>query len=159
MGRSARASERSFPLQISSRFTIAVHMLLAIAFFEGDRRVTSAFLAGSIQVNPVVIRRLLLMLKGAGLVTVERGRNGSHLARSPEEITLYDVYRATELLEGGELFHFHERPNPACPVGGTIHSALDGRLEEVQQAMEKKLGAIRLAEVLADMKKAQSEKA
>ena len=147
------------PMQLSSRFTIAVHMLAALALFEGDRRVTSDFLAGSIQVNPVVIRRLLLMLKAEGLVTVARGRNGSHLARKPEDITLYDVYRATELLDDGELFHFHERPNPACPAGRTIHKALDSRLLEVQQAMEKKLGEIRLSDIVTDMKKELAKEA
>ncbi len=144
-------------MQISSRFTIAVHMLAALALFEDDRRVTSDFLAGSIQVNPVVVRRLLLMLKGAELVSVARGRNGSRLARNPSEITLYDVYRATALLEDGKLFHFHERPNPACPAGRTIHAALDGRLFNVQQAMEEKLREIRLSDIVTDMKAAMKK--
>lgn len=60
-------------MQISSRFTIAVHTLLCIARFSGSQKVTSAFIAGSVNVNPVVIRRTLGQLKEAGIVLVEAG--------------------------------------------------------------------------------------
>lgn len=68
------------------------------------------------------------------------------LGRSPEEITLYDVYEAVEAVKG-ELFHFHENPNPECPVGRNIHAALDVSLEEVQRVMEDKLRSITLKDI------------
>lgn len=46
-------------MQISSRFTIAVHVLIAIETFKNDHKITSEFLASSANVNPTVIRRLL----------------------------------------------------------------------------------------------------
>ncbi len=46
-------------MQISSRFTVAVHTLLAIDTFEKEYKTTSEFLASSVNVNPVVIRRTL----------------------------------------------------------------------------------------------------
>ena len=52
-------------MQISSRFTIAIHILTAIDTFQNDYKVTSDFLAGSINVNPVIIRRTMQSLKGA----------------------------------------------------------------------------------------------
>ena len=55
-------------MQISSRFTIALHILAALETFKGRFRLTSQFLSGSIQVNPVVIRNILLQLKAAGFV-------------------------------------------------------------------------------------------
>ena len=67
-------------MQISSRFTIAVHTLLCIARFSGSQKVTSAFIAGSVNVNPVVIRRTLGQLKEAGIVLVEAGVGGATLA-------------------------------------------------------------------------------
>lgn len=79
-------------MQISSRFTIAVHTLLCIARFSGSQKVTSAFIAGSVNVNPVVIRRTLGQLKEAGIVLVEAGVGGATLARPAERITLLDVY-------------------------------------------------------------------
>ena len=46
-------------MQITSRFTIAVHMLTAIDCFKKPEQRTSAFLAGSIGVNPVIVRNVM----------------------------------------------------------------------------------------------------
>ena len=104
-------------MQISSRFTIAVHIFACIKTFENDYKITSDFLAGSTNVNPVIIRKILGQLKGADLIEVARGTGGAKITRPLNEITLLDVYKAVECVEGGELFHFHENPNPQCPVG------------------------------------------
>ena len=137
-------------MQISSRFTIAVHVLLCIETFKNDYKVTSDFLASSVNVNPVVIRRLLQQLKKAGIVTVMRGTGGTDTARPTDEITLLDIYHAVECVENGELFHFHENPNPNCPVGKNIHRILDDKLTQVQTAMEQELASITLADVKQD---------
>ncbi len=138
-------------MQISSRFTIAIHMLSCMDVFGEDYKVTSDFMAGSIQVNPVIIRNILRQLKAAGIVTVKRGSGGAAVARPLDEVTLLDVYRAVECVEDGELFHFHENPNPACPVGRNIHRVLDGKLDEVQKAMEDKLASFTLEDVKNDI--------
>ena len=72
------------------------------------------------------------------------------MAKPPEEITFLDIYRAVECVEEGTLFHFHENPNPSCPAGRNIHRILDGRLEQVQAAMERELAGITLADVMRD---------
>ena len=46
-------------MQISSRFTVALHIFTCIDVFKNEQKVTSDFLAGSIGTNPVIIRRLL----------------------------------------------------------------------------------------------------
>lgn len=140
-------------MQISSRFTIAVHVLLCIETFKKDYKVTSDFLASSVNVNPVVIRRLLQQLKKAGIISVKRGSGGTDIERPLEEITLLDVYHAVECVEHGELFHFHENPNPLCPVGKNIHGIMDARLEDIQRAMEEKMRSITMADIMADAKK------
>ena len=53
-------------MQISSRFTIATHMLIIIALKGKESKVTSDFLASSVGVNPVIIRK--------NLVPTEKGR-------------------------------------------------------------------------------------
>ena len=53
----------------------------------------------------------------------------------------------------GQLFGFHEHPNPACPIGNSIHGVLDGRLEEIQLAMEKEMSQTSLKEVVEQTKK------
>lgn len=104
-------------MQISSRFTLAVHVFACIDTFKEDYKVTSEFLAGSTNVNPVIVRKILGQLKAAGLVEVARGSGGASIAKPLNEITFLDIYRAVECVEGGELFHFHDNPNPNCPVG------------------------------------------
>ena len=54
-------------MQISSRFTSAIHIFACIDTFKDDYKVTSDFLAGSTNVNPVIIRKILIQLKAAGL--------------------------------------------------------------------------------------------
>lgn len=140
-------------MQISSRFTIAVHVLICIETFKEDYKVTSDFLASSVNVNPVVIRRLLQQLKKAGIVSVIRGSGGTNIEKSIDEITLLDVYNAVECVDEGELFHFHENPSPLCPVGRNIHNILDGRLEKIQNAMEKEMKSVTIQDVMKDAKK------
>ncbi len=140
-------------MQISSRFTIAVHILICIETFKNDYKVTSDFLASSVNVNPVVVRRLLQQLKKAGIVNVTRGSGGSDLERPAGEITLLDVYNAVECVEEGELFHFHENPNPLCPVGKNIHAILDTRLTKIQEAMEREMKSVTIKEVIDDTQK------
>ena len=140
-------------MQISSRFTIAIHMFTCMEYFKDEYKITSDFLAGSINVNPVIIRNILSQLKNAGLVEVKRGPGGAVIAKPLEEITFLDIYRAVDCIEDNNLFHFHENPNENCPVGRNIHQILDNKLLMVQQAMEKELSSITLADVCKDMKK------
>lgn len=137
-------------MQISSRFTIAIHIFTCIDTFKDQYKLTSEFLAASVNVNPVVIRRILQQLKAAGLITVTRGSGGAAIARPLEEITFLDVYQAVECVENGELFHFHENPSTACPVGRNLHHALDGKLERIQKAMENEMKNITIADVVRD---------
>lgn len=140
-------------MQISSRFTIAIHMFTCMEVFKNDYKITSDFLAGSINVNPVIIRKLLSQLKEAGLIEVKRGPGGATIKKPLDEITFLDIYQAVECIEENTLFHFHENPNPACPVGKNIHNILDDKLIRVQNAMEMELKSITLADVMADMEK------
>lgn len=138
-------------MQISSRFTLAVHIFACVDTFQGEYKVTSDFLAGSTNVNPVIIRKILGQLKAAGLIQVARGTGGTTITRSLSEITLLDIYRAVECVEDNRLFHFHENPNTACPVGRNMHHVLDDKLKRVQDAMEKELQSITLEEIREDM--------
>jgi len=99
-------------MQISSRFTIALHIFACVDTFKDEYKVTSDFLAASINTNPVVIRKILSQLKNAGLINVARGTGGITLTRPLADITFYDVYQAIEPVENGDMFHFHGAPNP-----------------------------------------------
>jgi rrf2 family transcriptional regulator len=135
-------------MQISSRFTIAVHMLIYIAVYGAEESATSETLAGSIGVHPVIVRRILGQLRRAGLIEVTRGREGgAHIRQPLDQITLRAVFAAVESLGSHALFRFHESPNPACPLGRNIHGILDGHLMEIQHAMEREMERVTLADV------------
>ena len=137
-------------MQFSSRLPIAVHVLLCIHTFDGQEKLTSDFLAGSVNVNPVMIRNTLGKLKAAGLVKVDAGIGGAHLTKEPKDISLLDVFLAVE--EEAALFRFHENPNPACPVGRNVHSVLDGKLDAADDAMRAQLASVSLQALIEDLR-------
>ena len=137
-------------MKITSRFTVAVHTLLVIYNFSATTKVTSDFIAASVQVNPVVIRRTLLSLKAAGMVDVKAGSGGASIVKDMGDITLYDVYKAVDSMDG-DMFHFHETPTPACPVGRNIHAVLDAHLADAQAAMENELKNVTLLDLTKDL--------
>lgn len=138
-------------MQFSSRFTIATHIMLCTAMFQENHKVTSKFLAGSINVNPVVIRNILRQLSSAGLLEIKAGVGGAYLAKQSGEITLLDIFKAVEKEES--LFHFHENPNPDCPVGRTIHTVMDSKIDTIQSAMENKMAETTLSHLIEETKK------
>lgn len=138
-------------MQISSRFTIALHIFICVDTFKDEYKITSEFLAGSINTNPVIIRKILTQLKNAGLITVARGTGGILPTRPLKEISFYDVYQAIEPVENGDLFNFHSSPNPQCPVGKNIHALLDDKLKTIQLAMENEMKKYTLDDLRIEM--------
>ncbi len=140
-------------MQISSKFTIGVHLLAVIDYLGEDEKVTSSVLAGSIGVNPVIVRNVMGNLKEAGLISISQGKSGISLTKTPDQITFYDVYKAVDSVNEDGLFHFHENPNPECPIGRNIHKAMDSKLKRVQMCMEEEMRKITLADVMNDIQK------
>ena len=132
-------------MRIANRFSIGVH-ILSLLGARGEVEPTSEWMAGSIGVNPVVVRNVTGMLKRAGLVRTQQGVAGASLARPLSEVTLLDVYRAVE--DEASLFSVHPRPNPKCPVGARIEGTLRDVFAEAEDAMQAKLAGITLAEVV-----------
>ncbi|GJM80609.1 transcriptional regulator [Paenibacillus sp. HMSSN-139] len=111
-------------MTISSRFSVAIH-ILSLLEINKDGISTSEYISGSVNTNPVVIRRIMGMLNKAGLVEVRTGVAGAKLSRQLDQITLLDVYRAVHVVEEDGLFAVHDHPNPDCPVGKNIQSAIE----------------------------------
>ena len=141
-------------MQITSKFTIAAHIIAAIDYFKDSEKVTSNFLAGSVGANPVIVRNVMGNLKELGIIAISQGKSGISLAKELSKITFYDVYKAVDCVDDSGLFHFHENPNINCPVGRNIHSAMDEKLQRVQSIMENELSCITMADVVADVRKA-----
>jgi Rrf2 family protein len=135
--------------KISSRFSIAVHVLSLISLSTSP--CTSDFIAESVKTNPVIIRRIIGKLKKAGLVYVRAGTGGAFLRKEPDQITLLDVYRAVEVVEEDELFNFHDNVNPDCPVGANIESVFRLVLLQAQSAMEQVLAQVTLKQLVTEL--------
>lgn len=129
----------------SCRFGVAVHIGVLLAL-QGTGSVTSDWIAGSVNTNPVVVRRLISALAKAGLVKSQRGiKGGTMLARQPHHITLLDIARAVE--SDGDITTHNQPPNPACPVGANIVGVLMPVLERAEAAKEKELDKVTLADL------------
>lgn len=126
--------------------------------FKDKFKLTSDFLAKSTNVNPVIIRKILGQLKNAGLIEVNRGSGGASIIKPLNEITLLDVYKATECVEHGKLFDFHENPNALCPVGKNIHKVIDNKLLIAQEALENELSKVTLENLKEDFSKIINDK-
>lgn len=137
-------------MRTSCRFAMAVHVLTVLAYKDGDR-VTSAFLADSVNTNPVIIRRLLLALQRAKLVETGKGAgSGSRLSRSAARINLAEIYRAVEDCE--PFAKPTRKPNAACPVGQCMRDELEKIFTSAQQALERDLAKTTLAGLIEAVK-------
>ncbi|WP_042159580.1 Rrf2 family transcriptional regulator [Paenibacillus gorillae] len=134
----------------NNRFAVAVHILSLLELMK-DTRLTSEYIAGSVNTNAVVIRRITGMLSKAGLVLTSPGVAGASLSRPADQITLLDVYRAVQSGGQEELFAIHDKPNPDCSVGRNIQSSLENVFSQAQLALENKLAALTLEQVTTDL--------
>ena len=137
-------------MRTSCRFAMAVHVLALLAYREGDR-VTSACLAGSINTNPVIVRRLLLALQRAKLIDTCKGAGaGSRLNFSPKRVNMAQIYRAVEATE--PFTTPSRKPNTDCPVGHCMREELEKIFVSAQNALERDLGKTTLADVIEVVK-------
>jgi DNA-binding IscR family transcriptional regulator len=133
--------------QISSRYPIAVHI---VSFIAGvPKECTSDFIAESVNSNPAIVRKMMAMLKRAGLIEIRRGVGGAYLKRAAGDITLLDVYRAVDVSEDEELFNFHQ-PVIACPIGQAMDTRLRHELKEAQAALENHLKQVTIQQLLTE---------
>jgi len=130
----------------NSQFAMAVHILTMLAKSQ-DEKVKSECIAASVNTNAVVIRRLLGQLAQAKLVTSQTGAaGGTRLARTPEEISLCEIYKAVSC---GEVFALHAKsPNQDCPIGKNIEAVLCNLQKEIDKSVGEKLGQYTLSTVI-----------
>ena len=140
-------------MQITSKFTIGIHILTCIDFFHGQVPVNSGLLSQSIGANPVIVRGVMSSLSKAGMISTGKGKKDIVLQKPLSQVTLYDVYRAVDDMSEKGIFRFHENVSPVCPVGKNIHKALDGKLLRVQRVMEQEMRQIPVSAVTEDIRK------
>lgn len=140
-------------MAVNTQFSIAVHLMAALAYRCGDRDITSGDLAMSVNTSPSFVRRILSRLSKAGLVRTTTGKTGAcALARDPREISLLDIYQAIGAPKAFSIHDYTEQK--VCPVSCHIKCALEKALAKTQTAMEAGLAGIHLKQIISDVKKA-----
>jgi Rrf2 family protein len=134
------------PMAANSRLASATHVLLQLAQ-AAPSRLSSARLAESVNTHPVLVRKLLLQLKAAGLVRSEPGRAGGvTLAKGPAQITLADVRAA---VDDGGVFAFNPAPpNRHCPLSRRMKGTLEPLFGRVEASVDRELKRVRLSALL-----------
>ncbi|WP_099205048.1 Rrf2 family transcriptional regulator [Scatolibacter rhodanostii] len=132
----------------STKYAVSIHILSLIALKE-EESITSEYIAGSVNTNPALVRRLMSALKKAGLIEAQTKIGVTGLAKSPEEISLLQIFKAVEKEQ--KLFGIHQNTNHKCPVGAKIGNVLEHINSQVQTEFEKELNALRLSDILADL--------
>ncbi len=136
-------------MNINQRFAISIHALTLLA--ANSDPLTSEMIAGSVDTNPVVIRRTMASLREYGLVESKSGAKGGwRLLREPKQIGLCEVYRS---LDEVQMLSVHSHPNKHCPIGGNITGVLQSVFDNAQSEMEKALGNYTVADILRDVRK------
>ena len=134
----------------SVQFTVAAHIMAALGYFHGEE-ISSADLADSVNADPTFVRKSLSKLAKAGLVVTKRGKSGaSVLARSPRQITLLEIYRASA---APPTFAIHSYPvETRCPVSRNLKQWMSGVLSQAQDSFERALAKITLANLVGQIR-------
>jgi Rrf2 family protein len=130
----------------SVQFTVAAHIMAALAYKHG-KEISSGTLAESVNADPTFVRKSLSKLSKAGLVATKRGKSGaSMLARSPRQITLLDIYRASAAPPAFAIHSYPEKKK--CPISCHLKECMLGILSQAQTSFERSLAKITLTELV-----------
>lgn len=131
----------------TGQFPISLHILTLLCHGHGEL-LSSEYIAGSININPVLVRKEISNLRKHGLVETKEGKNGgSYLAKPAEKIVLSEVYQAVKTTSF--LGQSKNSPNPDCPVGKQINQHLDKLYNEAENALIANLEGVTLADFCA----------
>lgn len=112
----------------NTRFATAIHILTLLAK-DPQEWLTSDWIAGSVNVNPVIVRKELINLKKSGLIESRQGKvGGVRIAKNPEQINISEIYESVKNTE--VLGKRNQNPNPLCSVGKDINKNLDILFDE-----------------------------
>lgn len=123
-----------------------MHILTLMASAKGEL-LSSDYIAGSININPVLVRKEISNLRNHGLIESKEGKNGgATLAKPANMIRLSEVYHAVQ--QASLLGNSKNTPNPDCLVGKQIKEHLDHLYLDIEGALLHKLEKMSLADFL-----------
>ena len=141
---------------MDTKFSVSLHILTMIS--ESKDTLSSQALAESVGTNASYIRKVIVLLKNAGLIQSQQGKTGYQLSKSPKDITLLNIYFATQEVSHISLFPVHQNSNPDCPVGKHIQAAVSPLFASAEAQLEKELAQQTLEEVIDNLYKDAKQK-
>ena len=134
---------------MDTKFSVALHILTMIS--ESKETLSSQALAESVGTNASYIRKVIALLKNAGLIQSQQGKTGYQLSKSPKDITLLNIYFATQEISHISLFPVHQNSSPDCPVGKHIQGAVSPLFASAEAQLEKELAQQTLENVIDNL--------
>ena len=141
---------------MDTKFSVALHILAMIS--ESRDILSSQALAESVGTNPSYIRKVIALLKKAEIIRSQQGKSGYELTKSPKEMSLLEIYFATQEVEGITLFPIHKNTNLNCPVGKHIGAAISPIFSSVEAHLEQELHSKTLQDVIDNLYDVASKK-
>ena len=135
---------------MDTKFSVAVHVLILIS--ESPPPVNSDQMAMSVGTNASYVRKILALLKKAGIVDGHRGISGCTLLIPPEQLTLLQIYQAVMEAPKPHLLDIHQNPSDRCVVGCHIRPVLSEMFADVEDAFARALAEKTLADCIADIR-------
>ncbi|ONF97120.1 putative HTH-type transcriptional regulator YwnA [Sphingomonas jeddahensis] len=121
-----------------------VHVLVHMALLGG--RETSDTIARMLNTNPVVVRRMMGLLKARGIVHSEGGRGGGWTLQRPlAELTVLDVQDALD--QGPILAPGLSNDQPVCPVERAANTALTAAFGVGEDVIRTEFAKLTLADI------------
>ncbi|WP_350293731.1 Rrf2 family transcriptional regulator [uncultured Croceitalea sp.] len=130
---------------VKTRFSIALHIMTLLSIYYEDW-LPSTTIAGSLNINPVLVRKELVTLKEGGFIESKEGKNGGvRLLKAPSKILLSDIFN---LVKGPDtvLSKLKNTPNPSCRVGKQINDKLTAVMSTIDNAISNELNKQTLEE-------------
>ena len=136
---------------MDTKFSVAVHVLILIS--ESTPPVNSDQMAVSVGTNASYVRKILALLKKAGIVHGHQGISGYSLLFAPKRLTLLQIYQAVMEQPKPHLLDVHQNPSDRCIVGQHIRTVLTGMFADVEDTFARSLSDKTLADCIADIRK------
>ena len=134
---------------MDTKFSVALHSLTMIA--ESEAPLSSQALANSVGTNPSYIRKVISLLKNAGLISSSQGKIGYELTREVTEISLLEIYFAVHEVDAVSPFQIHKHSNQECPVGMHIERALNPVFKGVEDSLAQQLESHSLEDIIKNL--------
>jgi len=133
---------------MNTNFAVATHIVTYLAFAR-ENAASSEQIAEHLHTNPVVVRRLISLLREAGLVKTKLGaRGGALLARCPTKISLRDIYEAIAG-DDADLFALSAAQKEGCNrIMASVQATLEDICASAEETMKRAFGKVSVAQII-----------